>query len=140
MQTRASTLIMRPADVVFGFIAETANDRRWQSYLTASRGRATAPGDRIFQTYSYQGKSKTVELEVAEYQPPERLTYAIREPARARISFQCRPEGGGTRVSMSMSATVSGPAALFGGRIQSEADKLVRANLERLKRALESVE
>ena len=140
MQARTSILIARPADEAFAFIADTSNDRRWRSHLTTSHGRATAVGDRVTQTYLVRGKTKTIELEVSGFQPPERLTYVMREPVRARISFQCRAEGNGTRVSMSMSATVSGPAALFEGRIQSEGDKFVRAELDRLKRALESVE
>ncbi|MDZ4177803.1 MAG: SRPBCC family protein [Coriobacteriia bacterium] len=140
MQSRASILISRPTENVFAFITEPANDKRWRSHLTASRGHITAVGDRVTQTYSYQGKTHSAELEIVEFQPPERLTYAITEPARARVTLTCRPDGSGTRVSMQMTANVSGPAALFAGRIQSEMEKLARTDLESLKRALESVE
>lgn len=137
MQARASVLINCPVETVFAFISDPANDRAWRSYLDSSHGRATAVGDRITQTYSYQGKSKSVELEVSEFEPPERLGYVIHEPARARMSFHCRPDGEGTRVSITISATLSGPVALFEGRAQAEADKLLKTDLDRLKRALE---
>lgn len=137
MQARASVLINCSVEKTFAFIADTANDRAWRSYLDSSRGRVTAVGDRVTQTYSYQGKSKSVELEVSEFEPPERLGYTIHEPARARMSFHCRPDGTETRVSITISATLSGPAALFEGRAQTEADKLLKTDLDRLKRALE---
>lgn len=138
MQSRASVLISRTPDAVFDFIADTANDRTWRTHLTASHGQATAVGDRITQTYSYEGKTQTIELEVSEFERPERLSYLLRKPARIRFSFQCRAEGAGTRVSMAMSADLSGPAALFAGRMQTEADKLLNSDLGRLKVALES--
>ncbi len=137
MQARASVLIDCPVETAFAFIADTANDRAWRSHLDSSRGRATAVGDRISQTYSYQGKGKSVELEVSEFEPPERLGYVIHEPARARMSFHCRPDGTATRVSVTISANLSGPIALFEGRAQKEADKLLKTDLDRLKRALE---
>jgi uncharacterized protein YndB with AHSA1/START domain len=138
MQSRASVLIGCTPEAVFDFITDTANDRRWRTHLTASHGRVAAIGDAITQTYSYEGKTQTIELEVSEYERPERLTYLMRKPARVRFSFQCRAEGGATRVSMGISADLPGPAALFAGRIQSEADKLLNSDLGRLKAALES--
>lgn len=138
MQARSSILVQCTPGAAFEFIANAANDRQWRSHLIASHGHATAVGDRITQTYSAEGKTATIELEVTEYAPPERLGYVMHKPARARFSFQCRPEDGGTRVSMSISATLSGPAALFEGRVQTEADRILRADLAQLKRALEA--
>ena len=137
MQTRASVLIDTTPAAAFAFIADVANDRTWRSHLVSSHGRAGAVGDRITQSYSAEGKTATIELEVAEYAPPERLGYVMHKPARARFSFQCRPEGTGTRVSMAISANLSGPAALFEGRVQIEADRILKTDLAQLKRALE---
>ena len=139
MQTRASILIKRRPDDIFSFIADPANDHLWRSHLIASRGHVTGVGDRVSQTYSAQAVSKTIDLEVSEFQPPERLAYRMREPVRARLAFQCRPEGGGTRVSMSLSAEVSGIASVMEGRAEAEVTKLARTDLERLRRVLESM-
>lgn len=138
MQARSSILVMAPAERVFAFISEPANDRQWRSHLSASRGAASAVGDRVTQTYSQDGRTKTVELTVAEYDAPNRLTFALTEPVRARLSFAFRPEDGGTRVSASMSATLSGPLALFESRAQSELEKVLKTDLTRLKTVLES--
>lgn len=137
MQARASVLVQAPADRAFAFIADPANDLQWRSHLVSSRGAISAPGDRVVQTYSHGGRSKTVDLTVAEYDPPHRLTLALTEPARARLSFTCRPDSGGTRVSASISATLSGPLALFESRAQAELEKVLHADLDRLKAALD---
>lgn len=137
MQARASVLIECTPEAAFAFIADTENDRLWRSHLISSHGRAGAVGDRVTQMYSAEGKTATVELEVSEYAPPERLSYVMHKPAHARFAFQCRPEGGGTRVSMAISANLTGPAALFEGRVQIEADRILKTDLAELKRALE---
>lgn len=138
MQSRGSVLVDRPIDEVFGFIRDTGNDRLWRSHLLSSRGQVNAVGDRIIQTYSAEGKAKTVEISVAELSPPERLTLAITDPVNASLSFRCRLEGTGTRVSATLSATISGPALLLAGRIQSEVDALIRRDLAALRELLET--
>jgi len=137
MQGRSSTVISVPPEVVFRFISDPANDRLWRSHLLASHGSVHGVGDRVTQTYSYQGHTQTVELEVSEYDPPTRLAYRLTGPFRARFSFQCLPEAGGTRVGFSLSSTLTGPAALLEGRVTSEVTKLARTDLERLQWALE---
>jgi len=139
MQSRASTLIARPPEAVFAFMADSANDHRWRSHLTSSRGRVAAVGDVVVQTYTAGARSKVVELEVTELMPPERLVFRVRGPVRARLAYQCRPESGGTRVSVSLSAELGGFASLAEGRVETEAAKLTRADLAALKRVLESV-
>ena len=139
MQSRASTLIARPPEAVFAFMTDPANDRRWRSHLTSSRGRVSEVGDVVVQTYAAGAQSKVVELEVAELTPPERVTFRVRGPVRARLAYQCRPESGGTRVSASLSAELGGLASLASGRVEAEAAKLASADLAALKRVLESV-
>lgn len=137
MQVRSSILVARPPAAVFAFIADPANAARWRTHLVSSHGSSAAVGDRMIQTYSYQGRTEQLELEVTEYGPPERLAYKTEGQIRGRLAFQCRPEAGGTRVSMSISATVPGPAALFSGRIEKEVDTLLKSDLSRLRAALE---
>jgi uncharacterized protein YndB with AHSA1/START domain len=137
MQGRSSIVIAVPPEVVFRFISDPANDRLWRSHLLASHGTVRGVGDRVTQTYSYRGRTQTADLEVSEYEPPTRIAYRLTGPFRARFSFQCLPEAGGARVGFSVSSVLTGPAALLEGRFTSEVTKLVRTDLERLKRALE---
>lgn len=138
MEARASVHIVRSREAVFDFISDPANDPVWRPHLVSSRGRITGKGDRVVQTYAYEGRSGTVELEVTEYQRPERLTFVIRDPAKVRISFGCRAEDDGTRVTASVRGEPPTAARMFAGRIQREADQLVRTGLASLKRVLET--
>jgi uncharacterized protein YndB with AHSA1/START domain len=138
MQVRESILVDRPPEEVFAFIADPASAKLWRTHLIDSHGASAAVGDRMVQTYSYQGRTEQLELEITEYEPPERLAYKTEGQVRGRLAFQCRPEADGTRVSMSISATISGAAALFEGRIEKEADGLLKSDLSKLKAALES--
>lgn len=137
MHVRASALIVQPAEAVFEFISSPANDHHWRSHLVSSRGRVTMPGDQVVQVYAYRGDSKTVEITVSEFDPPHRLTFTITEPMRARLSFSCRPEDQGTRLSAAISANLTGPPALVESRIQAELETLLRTDLARLKTTLE---
>lgn len=138
MRARGSIVIARePADV-FRFVSDPAKDTSWRSYVTAAH--ATGPmavGARSRQTYSYQGRITDLELEVTEYAPPERISFRTHGQVRARIGYSCVPDAGGTRFNMSMSADIPGPAALFESRIQRELDRVISADLKRLKAALE---
>jgi len=138
MEARASVHIGRSPEAVFDFISDPANDHAWRSHLISSRGRITGTGDRVTHTYSYQGRTATIDLEVTEHRRPERLTLTIRDPAKIRITLGCRAEDGGTRVSATIRGELPLAARVFAGRIQKEADELVRADLASLKRALET--
>lgn len=138
MQARSSILVTRPPADVFAFIADPTTAVRWRTHLIDSHGASGAVGDLMLQTFSYQGKVEQLELKVTEYHPPEHLAYKTEGLIRGRLAFQCRPEAGGTRVGMAITATVPGLAALFEGRIQKEAEDLLRSDLAGLKEALES--
>lgn len=135
MQARASTIVACAAGKVFDFVTDPANDTKWRSNVVAAAGHVSAVGDTVTQTLSYEGRTRTVAIDVVEYEPPERVAYALHEPVAVRLEFRFRPEGGGTRVSASLSSMLAGPGLLFEGRIQAEADRIIRTDLERLKLA-----
>lgn len=138
MQARGSTIVACSPEAAFAFVSNPANDARWRSHLVSSRGQVRGLGDSVTQTFSYDGHSKAITLEVSEYEPPARLAYVLHDPVRVRMAFQFRAEGEGTRVSLTFSSALTGPAALFESRIQAEADKLIRTDLGRLKVACQS--
>jgi carbon monoxide dehydrogenase subunit G len=140
MRVRGSVLIQREPSDVFRFVSDPSKDLSWRSHLVSSNAADAelAVGSVVRQTYSYQGHTVEAELEVTEYAPPETIDYRLRGQMRARISFTCAAEAGGTRFSMSGTYELSGPASLFEGRIQRELDEAVVADLKRLKAVLES--
>jgi carbon monoxide dehydrogenase subunit G len=138
MRARGSVFIERDPAEVFAYVSDPSKDLSWRSFLVASRAVGDpAVGSIVRQTYSYQGHSVDVELEVTEYAPPERMELVARGKVPARISLTCTPEAGGTRFSVSGSAQLTGLASMFAGRIQRELDAAIVADLGRLKSALE---
>lgn len=140
MQAHGSIVVARPAEAAFAFVADPANDSHWRSNLVRSSGTVAGVGDTVSQTYSYQGRTQHVTADVTEFERPSRFTLVVHEPLRIRLSFQFTPEGDGTRVGATISSTLTGAAALFEGRVQSEAERLIKADLQRLKTALEGAE
>jgi carbon monoxide dehydrogenase subunit G len=140
MRVRGSVVIDREPSEVFRFVSDPTKDLSWRSHLVASSSADAelAAGSIIRQTYTYQGHTVEAELEVSEYAPPESIGFRLRGQIRARVNYTCAPEAGGTRFSMSGTYELSGPAALFEGRIQRELDEAVVADLKRLKTALEA--
>jgi carbon monoxide dehydrogenase subunit G len=140
MRIHGSVLIERePADV-FRFVSDPSKDLSWRSHLVASRSADAelTVGSVVRQTYTYQGHTVEAELEVSEHAPPETIVFRLRGQMRARITYSCAPEAGGTRFSMSGTYELSGPASLFEGRIQRELEEAAVADLKRLKTVLEA--
>lgn len=141
MRIRESVLIDRLSTDVFSFVSDPSRDTSWRSYLLTSYvegGGRLAQGARVHQTYSYQGKTAEVVMEVTEFVPPERIGFRLSKGGvRVSGNYQFRAEDGGTRFSMSFSADPTGPAALFAGRVEREGKRLLENDLGRLKRALE---
>jgi carbon monoxide dehydrogenase subunit G len=139
MRARGSVLIEREPSEVFRFISDPSKDLSWRSYLVASHAvdAALAVGSIVRQTYTYEGRTVEAELEVTEYAPPEQIAFRTHGKVRARIVCTCVAESGGTRFNMSGSVELTGPAALFEGRIQRELDQTIATDLKRLKAVLE---
>jgi hypothetical protein len=103
MRVRGSVLIQREAADVFRFVSDPSKDLSWRSHLVSSSAADAelSVGSIIRQTYTYQGHTVEAELEISDYAPPELIDYRLRGQIRARISFTCAAEAGGTRFSMS---------------------------------------
>lgn len=138
MRARGSIVIERePADV-FAYVTDPAKDLSWRSFLVTSHGPAPlAAGSMVRQTYSYQGHTVNVELEVTAYEPPDRIELKAHGSVPARIVLTCTPEDGGTRFNLSGIAELTGLASMFEGRIQRELDAAIAGDLKRLKAVLE---
>jgi uncharacterized protein YndB with AHSA1/START domain len=139
MRARGSVLIQRGPAEVFTYVSDPAKDPSWRSLVVASHAADAVlqAGSIVRQTYSYQGHAVDLETEVSELAPPERIGFRTRGQIQAHIVYTCTPEAGGTRFNMSMSAEVTGPAALLAGRIQRELEQAIGTDLKRLKAALE---
>lgn len=137
--TRTIT-IDRPPDVVFGFLANPANDRSWRPHLKeiAASG-PVAAGARIHQVVEGPGgRGIAADMDVTAYEPPSRYAFqVVAGPARPRGEFQLVPSGAGTLVTFSLAAELGGwKKWLMGRPVQSSMDGEMAA-LDRAKAILE---
>lgn len=141
MRAQKSIYVDRPVEDVFWFLADHTNERRWRSELLGlafvgdvSQG----VGAHTRQTISYQGRIVEVNLEVTEFLPGERICFKAHGGVRAHGCIAVRPEGTGTRVSVSGTAELKGPAAMMERFIMQAVERVAEEDLKRLRAVLES--
>ena len=143
MQTRSSIFIAAPVHEVFAFVADLTNQPRWQVGVISANvvgGGPIGVGSQVRVAASYQGRSGESDIEVTEYTPDERISFHTTVPIRARGSYAVRPDGAGTRVSVSGSAQLEGAASLASGIAEKMIEREMKKSLERLKSILENRE
>lgn len=141
MRAQKSIYVERPVEEVFWFLADHTNERRWRSELlgVALIGDVSqGVGAHTRQTISYQGRILEVNLEVADFVPNERICFKAHGGVRAHGCFAVRPEGKGTRVSVSGTAELKGSAAMMERFIMQAVERVAEEDLERLRTVLES--
>lgn len=136
-----SVVIARPLDVVFAFVADPTNGRAWRTSLaevsadgplavgTVFRQRVSGPG----------GGTVPADIRVTELVPGRRVAFiGVAGPLRPEVAFDFEPVEGGTKVTFSISAPLTGPKKLFLGPIVQRSIAAEIAGLDAAKRLLES--
>lgn len=115
MQVTSEVRIERPADEVFGFIADAENNPEWQGGMQSCRWLTDAPigvGSRYAQHAAFLGRDIESLFEVVSFEPGRSITIETIEstfPIRVTRSVEPRTEG-----SCVVRAEVSGePGGLF---------------------------
>jgi len=133
-------VINRPADQVFAFFADPANDQKWRAHVkeVAAEGPAQV-GSRIHQVEGPGGRGIAADIEVTAYEPPTRYAFqVVAGPARPKGEYRFTPSGSGTQVAFSLSADLGGwKKLLLSGPVQGSMDGEMRA-LDTAKRLLEA--
>ena len=127
MPSATRTIVIdRPADQVFAFFADPANDRRWRPHVKEIS--ATGPigvGSTIHQVVDGPaGRGIAADLEVTAYEPPTRYAFRVTAgPARPVGEFRIAPSGSGSEVTFSLEAELDGiKKLLMGGAVQGSMD------------------
>jgi uncharacterized protein YndB with AHSA1/START domain len=132
--------IARPVDEVFTFVADGTNAPRWRPGVLDI---ALVSGHGVGAVYRQGvkgpgGRRVAADYEITEYEPNHRLAFkAIAGPVRPTGEFRFAATDGGTHLSFSLEAQISGWKRFVMTRpVQSTMDAEMRA-LERLKSVLE---
>jgi len=133
--------IARPVGEVFAFVADGLNGPKWRpGILDISLVSGVGLGAIYKQGVKGPGGRRiAADYRITAFEPNRRLAFeAIAGPVRPTGSYVFDEVAGGTRVSFSLEAELSGiKKLLMGGAVQKTMDAEVAAT-ERLKRVLEA--
>jgi uncharacterized protein YndB with AHSA1/START domain len=133
--------IDRPADQVFAFFADPANDQAWRPHVKeiAAQGPAGV-GATIHQVVDGpRGRGIAADIEITAYDWPTRYAFkVIAGPARPIGEFRFAPSGSGTTVTFSLRAELGFLKGLVMSRaVQNSMDGEMAA-LDRAKALIEA--
>lgn len=135
-----TVVINRPRPEVFAFVADHENDPRWRSGVVDIK-RASGEGQGAIYTQGVKGpmgRRIDADFEVTAYQPDTLLAFrTLAGPVRPEGSYRFEDANGGTRVTFSLNANLSGMQRLTSPMVSKSMRNEVAA-LDDLKRVLES--
>jgi uncharacterized protein YndB with AHSA1/START domain len=133
--------IARPIEEVFSFVADGETAPRWRSgVLDIKHVDGSGVGARYTQgVRGPMGRRVAADYEITVFEPNRRIEFQTTAgPVRPHGRFDVAAVEGGTRLTFSLDATVSGiRGLLMGGMVQRTMDAEV-ARLAELKRVLEA--
>ena len=135
-----SIVVNRPVEEVWAFVADGSTAPRWRpGVLDVEHVSGHGLGEVWKQGVKGPGGRRiAADYEITAMDPPHLLAFkAIAGPVRPTGEYRLAAENGGTRVSFSLQAEVSGwKKLLMGGAVQSTMNAEM-ANLDRLKTLIE---
>jgi carbon monoxide dehydrogenase subunit G len=136
-----SVTINRPASDVFAFVADGEKCSQWRPGVIDIK---RVSGEGVGTTYSQgvkgpMGRRVAADYQVTVFEPDRRLEFQTTTgPARPHGRYDFEPVEGGTRLTFSLGAQLTGLSRLLmGSAVQKTMDSEVRT-LDNLKRLLET--
>lgn len=135
-----SIVINRPVDEVWAFVTDGSTAPKWRpGVLDVSKVSGAGVGETWKQGVKGPGGRRIdADYEVTAWEPGKFMAFkAIAGPVRPTGEYRFAAENGGTRLSFSLQAELSGiKKLLMGGAVQSTMDAEM-GSLDRLKAVLE---
>ena len=137
-----SMLIYRPIRPVFEYVSATENDFQWQ-YGTLATARlsegASAEGSFFRSIGHLMGRRVVGTYEVTEFEPDKKYGYTSRSgPLQSQTSYTFETANGGTKVAVSVQASVVDFFQVNEGALSKGLKMQFRENLAMLKDLLEA--
>jgi Polyketide cyclase / dehydrase and lipid transport len=140
MKRTASILVSRPADDLFAFLSQVANETQWRQSITASGYRTAGPvnvGSAGFTEVSMGGRKVTMEWTVTDFDPGQRVAWVLTGgPWQGGGSYTVRPEGSNTLITASLEVRLAGAARALEPILGLQLGKGLRADLARLEQVV----
>jgi|SRR4051794_38087817 uncharacterized protein YndB with AHSA1/START domain len=134
-------VIARPPAEVFAFFADGENDPRWRPAVRVMRRQGPlAVGARYTQRIAGPGgREIPADIEVTELAPDERVAFrGLAGPVRPMGSYAFRPAAGGTSVTFTLDAPLTGIKKLVMAKPAQKSMDSEMTSLDRAKAILEA--
>jgi uncharacterized protein YndB with AHSA1/START domain len=141
IRVEKSTIVHRPSDEVFAFVADQLNAPRWQSGIVEVRRLTDGPpgvGTRHTFTRTLMGRRMSGENEYVAFEPGKRVVFRTTSGPRLVASYVVTPITEGTRLTTTMEVDFSGIMSLAEPLVGRALTRDVVAALARLTSILES--
>ena len=139
-QAQRSVVIHRPVEDVFAFFTDPINDPTWRPSIKEITAQgAPAVGAKVHQVVSGPGgRGIPADIEITAYEPSNRYAFKVTAgPVRPTGEYRFAPVIGGTEVSFTLNAEITGLKKLVMSRaVQKSLDSEMQA-LNTAKRHLE---
>jgi uncharacterized protein YndB with AHSA1/START domain len=133
-------LIASPPEQVFAFFTDPSNDQRWRQHVKEVAAEGTMQvGSTVHQVVAGPGgRGVPADIQVTAYEPPTRYAFkVIAGPVRPVGEFQFAPAEGGTEVTLSLNAELSGITKLLMSKSVQKAMDGEVASLDKAKALIE---
>jgi len=141
IKVESSVVIGRPVEEVFAFVADPANNAKWQEGLIESRLESPGPmglGSKITDVRKFIGRKLESQLEVTAFEPGKRVSLkVVKGPLPFEVTQTFEPEAGGTRLGFVAQGEPAGFFKLAEGMVKKQLEDQLTENASRLKKALE---
>lgn len=141
IKVEKSTIVRRPSDEVFAFVADQTNAARWQSGIVEVRRLTDGPprvGTRHTFTRTLMGRRMTGENEYVAFESGKLVAFRTTSGPRLLASYAVTETPDGTRLTAKMEVDFSGIMSVAEPLVARALSRDVVANLARLTSILES--
>jgi hypothetical protein len=141
IKVEKSTIVHRPSDEVFAYVADQTNAAQWQSGIVEVRRLTDGPpglGTKHRFTRTLMGRRMTGENEYVVFEPGKQVAFRTTSGPRLLASYAVTATLDGTRLTATMDVDFSGIMSVAEPLVARALSRDVVANLARLTSILES--
>jgi len=133
--------INKPVEEVFAYTSDFANTTKWQGGVESVEldGNANEVGGKYTEVRKFLGREMKTTLEITAYTPNAKwAAKALNGPVPYEVTTTFEAENGGTKIYTRVDGEPSGFFKLAQGAVQSQLDKSLEEDLQRLKEQVEA--
>lgn len=140
IRIHAEAEVARPPTDVSRFLADVANDAKWQKdivHLALLEGKPGAVGATYERVQVTMGKNVKTTTKVAEHDAGKRVVLqADGKVIQYEVVYELAPSGRGTKVTVRLEGEMKGFASMFEGAAQEQLERDLPAGLAKVGAAM----